>query len=720
MNAAVIVAQNAAVATRSADVIAQSVAAFALHALWQVPLLAGAARCAVYLGRPQARFAHVLWAATLLLCVVLPVGSTVAARHAAFEEERAATAAISYEPLALASNLEPMQRVPAWKRTLHRHVNSRDGLQPFSVALSQGWARAIAGAWLLVVAFFLAQLCIGWMRVRALVRGAAESELPDDVATTLQQQCEQLHLAAPATRLHDGIAGPVLAGVMRPTLLLPAGSAGKMGHAEIEAVLAHELAHLRRRDPLMHAACSLLLVPVGFHPAALWAARYVRQTREMACDAEAADRMGSSADYAWALLQVAERTSTDRGHAAGAGFFSNGLFGAGLQLFTNRGAMEERMQMLMNTNESKIRGRGVRVAAGVSVATAAVIAATMLQVQPTLAAERRQPQTVVLTQQAPLATTQTPQESEPALIGGEHAREQLRRAQRQLAQAESRANNPEDRKKIEGAQAVIAAAQQALAAADSSPRIHVDLSSLDRLDVQLKDMKLPDAAALNAQMAAQHDAMQKLQAQFNSPEWKAQMQRLQTQAMETVRVQMDSPEFKAQMEQARKLDRTQIDAMLADARRQQDKAMEQIHSGTMVLEMNGARLIARAEPAPMPLPAPWPVAAPAPLAAPMPPAPQTKPLQVKPGAVKILTRVDPVYPAEARAARTQGAVLLHVLIDEKGRVEDVRVQKEDAPGDLLAKAALDAVNQWTFQPYLLNGNPIPVETTVTVNFSLVR
>ena len=110
--------------------------------------------------------------------------------------------------------------------------------------------------------------------------------------------------------------------------------------------------------------------------------------------------MGSSADYAWALLQVAERTSKDSGQAAAAGLFSNGLFGAGLQLFTNRGAMEERMQMLMN-NGSKVRGRALRVAAGVSLATTAVVAATMLQVQPTLAAERSLPQP---TQQAAIGS----------------------------------------------------------------------------------------------------------------------------------------------------------------------------------------------------------------------------------------------------------------------------------------------------------------------------
>ena len=69
-------------------VVEQSIAQFVLHAVWQVPLLALAAWCAVRLGRPAVRAAHVVWVATLVLCVVLPLGSTVNARRAALQAAR--------------------------------------------------------------------------------------------------------------------------------------------------------------------------------------------------------------------------------------------------------------------------------------------------------------------------------------------------------------------------------------------------------------------------------------------------------------------------------------------------------------------------------------------------------------------------------------------------------------------------------------------------------
>jgi protein TonB len=77
--------------------------------------------------------------------------------------------------------------------------------------------------------------------------------------------------------------------------------------------------------------------------------------------------------------------------------------------------------------------------------------------------------------------------------------------------------------------------------------------------------------------------------------------------------------------------------------------------------------------------------------------------------------VRPVYPEIAQQARVQGVVILEVLVDEFGLVQDAKVLRS-VP--LLDDAALDAVRQWAYTPTLLNGVPVPVVMTVTVNFSL--
>jgi protein TonB len=82
----------------------------------------------------------------------------------------------------------------------------------------------------------------------------------------------------------------------------------------------------------------------------------------------------------------------------------------------------------------------------------------------------------------------------------------------------------------------------------------------------------------------------------------------------------------------------------------------------------------------------------------------------------LIHKVAPVYPPLARAARIQGAVELQAVISRDGRVERLQVLRGHP---MLVRAALDAVQQWRYRPYILNGEAVEVETHVTVNFSLL-
>ena len=82
---------------------------------------------------------------------------------------------------------------------------------------------------------------------------------------------------------------------------------------------------------------------------------------------------------------------------------------------------------------------------------------------------------------------------------------------------------------------------------------------------------------------------------------------------------------------------------------------------------------------------------------------------------QIIRRVQPIYPAIARQTRTQGPVLLEALIAKDGRIEHLSLISGHP---LLVHAAMDAVQQWRYRPYLLNGSPVEVQTTITVNFYL--
>lgn len=82
-----------------------------------------------------------------------------------------------------------------------------------------------------------------------------------------------------------------------------------------------------------------------------------------------------------------------------------------------------------------------------------------------------------------------------------------------------------------------------------------------------------------------------------------------------------------------------------------------------------------------------------------------------------ISKPSPVYPAIARAAGLQGTVVLQATISKTGTIENLHVISGP---QMLQQAALNAVKQWRYRPYLLNGDPVEVETTINVIFSLGR
>ncbi len=102
---------------------------------------------------------------------------------------------------------------------------------------------------------------------------------------------------------------------------------------------------------------------------------------------------------------------------------------------------------------------------------------------------------------------------------------------------------------------------------------------------------------------------------------------------------------------------------------------------------------------------------------PPPPPVNRKPIRVGNGVQrsKLIHRVKPVYPPLAKRARVEGPVLLRAVVDQTGRVTDLTVVRGHT---LLRQSAVDAVSQWIYRPTLLNDEPVPVVTTVTVIFRL--
>jgi protein TonB len=96
---------------------------------------------------------------------------------------------------------------------------------------------------------------------------------------------------------------------------------------------------------------------------------------------------------------------------------------------------------------------------------------------------------------------------------------------------------------------------------------------------------------------------------------------------------------------------------------------------------------------------------------------EKRPVKMSEGVLEaqLITRIEPRYPTIAVQTKKEGTVVLHALISRDGRITSLEVV---SGSPLLIGAALEAVQQWRYRPTMLNGEPVEVETTITVVFRL--
>ncbi len=177
-------------------------------------------------------------------------------------------------------------------------------------------APAIALVYLAGVLTMLVRLAVafcGGQRLTSLGQPVAEQSILDVVAT----QAERLALkAVPMVAFCERVAVPVVVGVLKPVILLPAAMMSGLNSQELAAVLAHELAHVKRFDHVLIVVQRFLEAVLFFHPAVWWLGRRIHDLREDACDDLVIQGGTDRMDYARSLLRVAEMRVGDDSHAA--------------------------------------------------------------------------------------------------------------------------------------------------------------------------------------------------------------------------------------------------------------------------------------------------------------------------------------------------------------------------------------------------------------------
>ena len=320
--------------------------AYLLNSLWQVPLVFIAASIAARLARPLGpQTEHRVWVGALMLQAILPlcsfrINSLLQQAwglvlsffgSAARGETRVIVGGGSAASAA-------MLRLPPWLMT------------------------ALVLAYACSLLYFAGRLAWSLWRTTEMRRSAIRVLLTDAHAGKLDRCRRFFRISDHAVQvaMAPSLAGPVTIGIRHWTLLLPAAFLDKIEAGDLDAVFAHECAHLRRRDFAKNLLYGFVALPVAWHPL-LWLTRLrLAETRELMCDAMAADAVAGRESYASSLLRLASMLST---RMAAENLHAIGIFDA--NVFERR---------IMNLTRKHFEIRGLRRLAIAAVCGAIAVA----------------------------------------------------------------------------------------------------------------------------------------------------------------------------------------------------------------------------------------------------------------------------------------------------------------------------------------------------------
>jgi uncharacterized protein (TIGR03435 family) len=271
-----------------------------VHFLWQGAGIAAIAFVLLVLMRnrsPQARYAVTCTALVAMLAAPL-------ATVGVLSRSSAVTAPGTSLPMSIPADADA-DAIPD-ARSIITNLNMARSLSTVDVASPglRAWPPLVVLLWIAGVGVLLLRLCGGWWRIHRLHRmsGTAMPSIWTDAAGRI---AATLGVSA-RFRVVDStlVDTPTVIGWVKPVILLPVAAFAGLSPAQIEAILAHELAHIRRHDFLVNLLQTFAETILFYHPAVWWLSSRIRTEREHCCDVIALSVGGDAVSYAEALVEL--------------------------------------------------------------------------------------------------------------------------------------------------------------------------------------------------------------------------------------------------------------------------------------------------------------------------------------------------------------------------------------------------------------------------------
>ena len=278
--------------------VAQAIGWALLHLLWQATIVAGILAAVLSLmSRQSANARYVVSCGALALVFSMFVATAVRA----YDPGAAPIAPAAGTAETISISLTDIPVLVAQSAAAGMKDRAIAALSSARTALP-----SIVGLWLGGVALLSARLLVSWMRARRLARRGAVPAAPELQLMAIRLS-DALGLRGAVKLLQSAaVEVPSVIGSLRPVVLIPASALTGLTPQQIEMVLAHELAHIRRHDFLVNLLQAVVETLMFYHPAVWWMSRRVRIERENCCDDLAVAVCGNPIQYARALTRLEE------------------------------------------------------------------------------------------------------------------------------------------------------------------------------------------------------------------------------------------------------------------------------------------------------------------------------------------------------------------------------------------------------------------------------
>lgn len=710
------------------ETISRSLLTFFVNSLWQIPLAAAVAALACRFMRPgPASHRHAVWVTALAAALLLPLASvrTAAPTDTLQFAPTLAAPEVAAGPSASSAPRSPAQAPPAVS----------PAPVPRTISFARTTATLLLAAWFLFVLYSLARLVWASIRTLRIRRAAHAREIPlrlDRVRSRCQEAFGQEGVEL---LFSSDISGPVAAG---GTIILPESLLAETSEDVLTTAIGHEMAHIARRDFACNLLYELLLLPVGFHPAAWPIRRGIERTREMACDELVTQRLMDAGVYARSIMSIAAAMT-----ALPRPGYTLGVFDGDI--------LEERIRRLVERPAANLKRARLVLAGGLAALALCAVAASTLALtaraqgiagdmmkEGQAAYNRGDYKTAAGAFDVAVKLNPDNLEAKLSLAkslfqqyipGTDPANPAVAGARQQLLEVLAR--EPGNKRALLGIMVLTADTRQFAEAHEWAQKaIQADATLTDAyymagfLDwsmtypdyagarqaagMQPQDPGIIPDAGLRQNVRTQHGAQIEdglrilqtaLQLDPNRDDAMAYMNLLYRIKAGIVDTPAESAELISQADEW-------VSKALDAKRKNAQNAQQAGRPSNRNLTASGPFV-----PAPPPPPPPPPPGFAA-LAASAPP----NSIQVE-GSVQqkmLVSQTPPVYPPQAQQAGVTGTVRLAVVIGKDGIVQNIQVI---GGHPLLVAAAMQAVKTWTYRPTLLNGQPVEVLTSVSVTFA---